>query len=373
MVKISSLPHGFYEDQLKGYFNQFGDVTNVKVVRSLKTGRSKGVAFVEFSVAEVAEIAAETMNNYLLFKNLLKTEYIPPNKVKPGLFTKKVEVVITANGKQQVRSAVITSQKQEVKRLNAKPTEDQAKKRQNRLENKLKLKNKFLKRLGVDLKMESIVEGKVDLTTPVKQPSKAKKQNKITVKVTNDEPATEKKEQQQKPAGKKPQKATEEKAPTVTKSQPKAVAESKKKATGKRPGKPTKSTKAVEKEAKRAEWKKENAKKLKAKKVAKAKEETKVPVVAVAPTPLPAPVTTKKDKKAPATAKPVAVAAPAKKTQLKAGRATRTTATVPAAKVKPAVGKDVKVQKEKKAVAPKKSPIEKKKPLKMSPKKKSVK
>lgn len=74
MIFISHLPHGFYEDQLKNYFKQFGKVTNVKVCRSNKTGRSKGYGYVEFSHPEVAKIAGETMNNYLMFKKRLSGE-----------------------------------------------------------------------------------------------------------------------------------------------------------------------------------------------------------------------------------------------------------------------------------------------------------
>ncbi len=41
-----------------------------------QTGRCKGFGFVEFACDEVAKIAAETMNNYLMFNKLLKCEWI---------------------------------------------------------------------------------------------------------------------------------------------------------------------------------------------------------------------------------------------------------------------------------------------------------
>lgn len=37
-----------------------------------QTGRSKGYAFVEFEHPEVAKIAAEAMNDYLMFDRLIK-------------------------------------------------------------------------------------------------------------------------------------------------------------------------------------------------------------------------------------------------------------------------------------------------------------
>ncbi|VDM57701.1 unnamed protein product, partial [Angiostrongylus costaricensis] len=57
--------------QLWEYFTQFGKVVRVRVSRSLKTGNFKGWAYVGFADKEVAEIAAETMNGYLMFEKRL--------------------------------------------------------------------------------------------------------------------------------------------------------------------------------------------------------------------------------------------------------------------------------------------------------------
>ncbi|XP_049694757.2 MKI67 FHA domain-interacting nucleolar phosphoprotein [Helicoverpa armigera] len=77
---IYHIPHGFYEHQMTEYFKQFGVVTNARVIRSKRTGNSKGYAFVEFKEPAVGQIVAETMNNYLMGKRLIKAEYIPPEK-----------------------------------------------------------------------------------------------------------------------------------------------------------------------------------------------------------------------------------------------------------------------------------------------------
>ena len=37
-----------------------------------QTGKSKGYGFIEFEHAEVAKVAAETMNNYLMYEKLFK-------------------------------------------------------------------------------------------------------------------------------------------------------------------------------------------------------------------------------------------------------------------------------------------------------------
>ena len=72
VVYLSRIPHGFYENEMRKYFSQFGTVTRLKLFRSKKTGRSRGFAFLEFQFSEVAAIVAETMNNYLMFNKLLK-------------------------------------------------------------------------------------------------------------------------------------------------------------------------------------------------------------------------------------------------------------------------------------------------------------
>ncbi|KAH3671138.1 hypothetical protein OGAPHI_000849 [Ogataea philodendri] len=86
VVYVGRLPHGFYEEELKKYFNQFGDITRLRVSRNKKTGKSKHYAFIEFEHAEVAKIAAETMNNYLIFGHLLKCSVVPAEKVHDELF-----------------------------------------------------------------------------------------------------------------------------------------------------------------------------------------------------------------------------------------------------------------------------------------------
>lgn len=86
VVYIGHIPHGFYEEQMKDYFSQFGRVTRVRLARSKKTGASRGYGYVEFQHQEVAKIAAETMNNYLMCGRLLKATYIPPEKQHAGFF-----------------------------------------------------------------------------------------------------------------------------------------------------------------------------------------------------------------------------------------------------------------------------------------------
>ena len=73
---VGHIPHGFYEDQMKNFFSQFGDINKIRLSRSKRSGRSRGYAFIEFADQEVAKIVAETMNNYLMCGRLLKCKYL---------------------------------------------------------------------------------------------------------------------------------------------------------------------------------------------------------------------------------------------------------------------------------------------------------
>jgi nucleolar protein 15 len=42
VVYIGHIPHGFYEDQMKGFFGQFGEVKRLRLSRSTKTGWWEG-------------------------------------------------------------------------------------------------------------------------------------------------------------------------------------------------------------------------------------------------------------------------------------------------------------------------------------------
>ncbi|XP_049870157.1 MKI67 FHA domain-interacting nucleolar phosphoprotein-like [Pectinophora gossypiella] len=86
LVYLAHIPHGFYEHEMTQYFKQFGVVTNARVIKSKRTGRSKGYAFVQFKEPAVAQIVADTMNNYLMGKRLIKASYIEPEKQKQRAF-----------------------------------------------------------------------------------------------------------------------------------------------------------------------------------------------------------------------------------------------------------------------------------------------
>ncbi|KAL7645744.1 UNVERIFIED_CONTAM: hypothetical protein RMT77_002621 [Armadillidium vulgare] len=75
-VYIGNLPHGLYEENLRKFLSQFGEITRLKVKRGDKNAKPMGYAYVEFLHRKVAIVVANTLNNYLMFTKLLKCRVI---------------------------------------------------------------------------------------------------------------------------------------------------------------------------------------------------------------------------------------------------------------------------------------------------------
>ncbi|KAH7677556.1 nucleolar protein 15 [Dioscorea alata] len=86
VLYIGRIPHGFYEDQMEGFFKQFGEIKHLRIVRNKKTGRSKHYGFIEFEDPEVAKVVADEIHGYLLFEHRLQLHLIPPERVPPKLW-----------------------------------------------------------------------------------------------------------------------------------------------------------------------------------------------------------------------------------------------------------------------------------------------
>lgn len=76
VLYVSHLPWGINEEGLRKYFQQFGKIERYILPRSKDSGRIKGYAFIEFESLEIAQIAAKTMNNYILFDKILKCSIV---------------------------------------------------------------------------------------------------------------------------------------------------------------------------------------------------------------------------------------------------------------------------------------------------------
>lgn len=118
VVLIQNLPKGFFEKQLKKYFSQYGRVTRLRLARSERTGGSKGYAYIEFKYPEVAQVAAESMNGYLMFRQRLKTLYIPPAQQDHDYFKQPVKFVKIKGGKTKLITPKTIRVAQTVKKYN---------------------------------------------------------------------------------------------------------------------------------------------------------------------------------------------------------------------------------------------------------------
>lgn len=76
VVYVGRLPHGFYEEELKAYFSQFGSLLRLRISRNPRTGASRHYGFIEFEHQEVAQVVVDTMHNYLLFGHLLQVKLV---------------------------------------------------------------------------------------------------------------------------------------------------------------------------------------------------------------------------------------------------------------------------------------------------------
>ena len=152
---IGHLPHGFYEEEIKSYFAQFGKIIKVRLARSKLTGNHKGYGFVEFKDKDVAQIAADTMNNYLMFNKILKCHLIPKDKLHPATFKnarKKFFVPLKCMFR---------------KKFNAKKSVVQLKKMKERQEAKMEKRQQKLKDAGINIDLTKLVFSKIRLQNKV--------------------------------------------------------------------------------------------------------------------------------------------------------------------------------------------------------------
>jgi nucleolar protein 15 len=169
IVYIGRLPHGFYEDQLRGYFSQFGNVLNLRVSRNKKTGRSKHYAFLEFDSSEVAQIVVDTMDNYVLYGRILKCKIFNiPVSENVEEFRKKLWK--GANKK----FVPVDHKKKLAEQHNRVRTPDEKKQRLDRLVKKEQKLKRKIKQLGIDYDFKGYSDSDVIAKDVKKKASKAK-------------------------------------------------------------------------------------------------------------------------------------------------------------------------------------------------------
>lgn len=87
VLYVGHLPREFQEPELLEFLKQFGQVKNVRLARSKKTGGTKCYAFCQMKDPEVAAIVADTLSGYIMFgTKRLVCHVVPSDKVHPKLF-----------------------------------------------------------------------------------------------------------------------------------------------------------------------------------------------------------------------------------------------------------------------------------------------
>ena len=61
-IFVGSLPFSLEEVELKGFFEEYGEVTSARIITDKATGRSKGFGFIEMPNEEEAKKAIEELN-----------------------------------------------------------------------------------------------------------------------------------------------------------------------------------------------------------------------------------------------------------------------------------------------------------------------
>lgn len=59
---VGNLPFSITEEKIKEIFEQYGEITSLKLITDRETGRSRGFAFVEFADKDSAEKAIKEYN-----------------------------------------------------------------------------------------------------------------------------------------------------------------------------------------------------------------------------------------------------------------------------------------------------------------------
>lgn len=62
---VGNFPYSVNEDQLRGIFSQYGEISELALIMDRDTGRPKGFGFITFATQEAAEKALEQNGNDL--------------------------------------------------------------------------------------------------------------------------------------------------------------------------------------------------------------------------------------------------------------------------------------------------------------------
>jgi len=173
VVYLGHIPHGFYEEQMKGFFTQFGSVSRLRLARNRKTGRSKHFAFIEFEHREVAEVVSKAMNGYLLYSKILECRLLKPEEVRPKTFNvSKANLQLVNRPIDQLRNTERTL-------FNAERSVEKQEKLAGRRAGAARQRGRQWAKVGIEYDFEG-VSGEAAVSDPSKKKPKAAKVAKAT-------------------------------------------------------------------------------------------------------------------------------------------------------------------------------------------------
>jgi len=83
-IFVGSLPFKVEENELKEVFEEFGEVTSVKIIMDRETGRSKGFGFIEMPDEESARKAIAEANGAELYGRTIVVNEAEEKKERSG-------------------------------------------------------------------------------------------------------------------------------------------------------------------------------------------------------------------------------------------------------------------------------------------------
>lgn len=81
---VSNLSFNIQDDDLRGFFEEFGEVTSAKIIMDKETNRSKGFGFVEMSDAAAAAKALQEVNGSTADGRTIRVMEARPKEDRPA-------------------------------------------------------------------------------------------------------------------------------------------------------------------------------------------------------------------------------------------------------------------------------------------------
>ena len=83
-IYVSNLSFNVQDEDLRGFFTPFGEVTSAKVVNDRDTGRSRGFGFVEMSDEAASKKAIAELNDTTVDGRSIKVMEAKPKEDRPA-------------------------------------------------------------------------------------------------------------------------------------------------------------------------------------------------------------------------------------------------------------------------------------------------